>query len=134
MSIQEFYSMMSVLWDWLALTELTSLHNNAKYLARREGKHLIQFLIALRDDFEGLWGNILHRHPHPFINAVVSELLAKKTSLNTQARKGPSLASSPSVLVVLSKPFLSIQTKPPAKVSFDECNFKAGRTLEGLMP
>lgn len=83
-SIQEFYSTMPDLWDQLALTKPASLQSNAKYLARREEQHLVQFLMAFHDDFERLRGNILHRHPHPFIDVVVSELLTEETHLKTQ--------------------------------------------------
>lgn len=85
MSIQEFYSTMSNLWDQLALTEPVSLQSHVDYIARREQQRLVQFLMALRDDFEGLRGNILHRTPHPPVDAVVSELLAEETRLKTQA-------------------------------------------------
>lgn len=100
-----------------------SLQSNVKYLARREGQCLVQFLMALRDDFERLRGNILHRHSHPSVDIVVSELLVEQTRLKTQVGNDPFVISSLSVLVVPSKPFLNNRTKPLAQVSFDECNF-----------
>lgn len=84
-----------------------SLQSNVKYLACREGQCLVQFLMALRDDFERLRGNILHRHSHPFVDIVVSELLVEETRLKTQVGNDPFVISSLSVLVVPSKPFLN---------------------------
>jgi hypothetical protein len=37
----------------------------------------MQFLTALRSDFEGLKGLILHRSPLPSVDSLVSELLAE---------------------------------------------------------
>lgn len=65
MSTQEFYSTMFDLWDQLELTEPASLQSNVEYLTRRERQRLVEFLMALRNDFEGLRGNILHRCRHP---------------------------------------------------------------------
>lgn len=56
MTIQEFYSAMSNLWDQLALTEPAELQVFKPYTDRREQQRLVQFLMALRDDFEGLQG------------------------------------------------------------------------------
>ncbi|XP_075473383.1 uncharacterized protein LOC142504394 [Primulina tabacum] len=77
MSIQEFYSAMSSLWDQLALTESAELRAFSPYIVRREEQRLVQFLMALRNDFEGLRGTILHRNPLPSVDSVVSELLAE---------------------------------------------------------
>ncbi|KAK0601903.1 hypothetical protein LWI29_028637 [Acer saccharum] len=54
MSIQEFYSAMTDLWDQLALTESAELRAFTSYITRRDEQRLVQFLMALRDDFEGL--------------------------------------------------------------------------------
>ncbi|XP_055960608.1 uncharacterized protein LOC130015098 [Mercurialis annua] len=54
MSIQEFYDAMTDLWDQLALTESAELRGFGPYIARREEQRLVQFLMALRDEFEGL--------------------------------------------------------------------------------
>jgi len=78
MSIQEFYSAMTDLWDQLALTESAELKACGAYIERREQQRLVQFLTALRSDFEGLRGSILHRSPLPSVDSVVSELLAEE--------------------------------------------------------
>ena len=85
MGVQEFYLAMSDLWDQLALTESAELLAFAPYIARRESQRLVQFLMALRDDFEGLRGSILHRTPLPSVDAVVSELLAEEIRLKCQS-------------------------------------------------
>ncbi|KAI3769398.1 hypothetical protein L6452_00500 [Arctium lappa] len=123
MSIQEFYSTMTDLWDQLALTEPAELRAFGPYIARREEQRLVQFLMALRSDFEGLRSNILHRTPLPSVDSVVSELLADETRLKTQAGKGILPTPSPSVLVVPHKPFTSNQNKSRPRVGFDECSF-----------
>jgi hypothetical protein len=75
MSIHEFYSFMTDLWDQLALTKSAELKACGAYIERKEQQRLLQFLTALRNDFKGLRGSILHRSPLPFIDSVVSELL-----------------------------------------------------------
>ncbi|XP_062110328.1 uncharacterized protein LOC133822116 [Humulus lupulus] len=123
MSIQEFYSVMTDLWDQLALTESAELRAFAPYIARREEQRLVQFLMALRDDFEGLRGSILHRSPLPSVDSVVSELLADEIRLKSQAGKGILPAPSPSVLVVPPRHFTHHENKPHTKVGVDECSF-----------
>lgn len=49
--------------DQLALTESAELKAFRPYISRREEQRLVQFLMALRSDFEGLRGTILHRTP-----------------------------------------------------------------------
>jgi hypothetical protein len=75
MSIHEFYSVMIDLWYQLALTKSAELKACGAYIERKEQQRLLQFLTALRNDFKGLRGSILHRSPLPFIDFVVSELL-----------------------------------------------------------
>jgi hypothetical protein len=48
---------------------------------------LIQFLIALYSDFEGFRGSILHHSPLPFVDSVVSELLAEEIHLQSYYKK-----------------------------------------------
>ncbi|RHN70386.1 hypothetical protein MtrunA17_Chr3g0134961 [Medicago truncatula] len=78
MTIQEFYSAMTNLWDQLALMESDQLKVVKAYINQREEQRLVWFLMALRDDFEGLRGGILHRTPLPNVESVVSELLAEE--------------------------------------------------------
>ncbi|PWA89615.1 hypothetical protein CTI12_AA109930 [Artemisia annua] len=82
-SIQEFNSSMSALYDQLALTEPATLSSFDPYIKRRESQRLVQFLMALRHDFEGLRGSILHRNPLPSVDSVVSELLVEEIRLKS---------------------------------------------------
>jgi ERCC4-type nuclease len=60
MTIHEFYSAMTNLWDQRALMESVELKIVKVYIDQREEKwRLVQLLIALRNDFEGLCGSVL---------------------------------------------------------------------------
>ena len=76
MSVQKFYSTITDFWDQLVLTESDELKACGAYTSYREEQLLVHFLMALRSDFEGLRGSILHRSPLPPFDSVVSELLA----------------------------------------------------------
>ncbi|XP_022866162.1 uncharacterized protein LOC111385969 [Olea europaea var. sylvestris] len=123
MNIQEFYSAMTDLWDQLALTESTELKACAAYITHREQQRLVQFLTALRSDFEGLRGSILHRSLLLSVDSVVSELLAEEIRLKSYAENGIISASKLSVLAVSSKPSSNNQNKPYTRVAFDKCSF-----------
>ncbi|KAL5720535.1 hypothetical protein ACHQM5_013200 [Ranunculus cassubicifolius] len=56
--------------------------------------------MALRDDFEGLRGSILHRIPLPSVDSVVSELLAEEVRFKSQSMKVHHSVPSSSVLAV----------------------------------
>jgi hypothetical protein len=88
MSIQEFYFAMTDLWDQLALTESAELKVCGAYIERREQQRLVQFLTALRSDFERLRGSILHRSLLPSVDSVTSELLAEEIHLQSYSEKG----------------------------------------------
>ena len=79
---------MTDLWDQLALTESTKLQAFAPYIASREEERLVQFLMAIYDDFEGLRGSILHHSPLLSVDSIVHELLAKEICPKTQSGKG----------------------------------------------
>ena len=83
----------------------------------------MQFLTALRSNFEGLRGSILHRSPLPSIDSVVSKLLADEIRLQSYSEKKILSALNPSVLAVPSKPFFNHQNKPDTRVGFDEYSF-----------
>jgi hypothetical protein len=123
MSIHEFYSTMTDLWDQLALTESTELKACGAYIEHKEQQQLIQFLTALCSDFEGFKGSILHCSPLPSVDSVVSELLAEKICLQSYSEKEILSSSNPSVLVVPSKSFSNHPNKLYTKVGFDECSF-----------
>jgi hypothetical protein len=123
MSIQEFYSAMTDLWDQLALTESIKLKACGAYIMRREQQRLVQFLTALRSDFEGLRGSILHRSPLPSVDSIVGELLVEEIRIQSYSEKGILSTLNPSVLAIPSKQFSNHQHKPYIRVGFDECSF-----------
>jgi hypothetical protein len=93
---------------------------------------LVQFLTALRSDFKGLKGSILHRSPLLSVDSVVSELLVEEIRLQSYSEKGILSASNRSILTVPSKPFSNHQNKFYTKIGFDECSLcKQKRSLEG---
>ena len=122
LSVQEFYGSMSDLWDQLALTESAELKAFKPYTDRREEQRLVQFLMALRSDFEGLRGSILHRTPLPTVDSVVHELIAEETRIKSNTDKGPKTAT-PAVFAAVpqQRPQSSNQNRP--KVAFDECTY-----------
>lgn len=93
-SIHDFYVNMTALWDQLALTEpqFKSLDDEKKFTTYRLETRLVQFLMALRSDFEHVMGLLLHRSPLPTVDAALSELLAEEQtqcSLNTKTHAEP---------------------------------------------
>ena len=84
---------------------------------------MVQFLIAIHNDFKGFEGLILHHSPLPSVHSVVSELLAEEIHIRSYSENEILSTSNSSVLVVPSKPFSNHQNKPYTKVAFDECSF-----------
>ncbi|GMY14910.1 Zinc finger, CCHC-type [Fagus crenata] len=79
---------MSVLWDQLALMEPKWTVDAELYYQYREETRLVQFLMALQDDFESIRSSILHRIPRPSVDATLSELLAEETRKGILIHKG----------------------------------------------
>ena len=88
--------------------------------------------MALRSDFEGLRGSILHRSPLPLADSIVSELLAKETCHNSHSEKGILFASNPFVLVVPSKLPPNRKNKTYTLVAFDKCSFASKKAIGRL--
>ncbi|KAK0600424.1 hypothetical protein LWI29_014836 [Acer saccharum] len=85
--------------------------------------------MALRDDFKGLRGSILHRSPLPSVDSIVSKLLDKEIHLKSEAGKGILLAPNPFVLAVPYRPPSNFENRPYSKVGIDECSFYTGTPL-----
>lgn len=83
---------------------------NAVYCTYREEQRLVQFFMALRDEFEGLHGTILHRIPLPSVDSVVNELLAEE--IRFKSKKGLLPLPALSVFAVPPKHHTSTQKKP----------------------
>lgn len=84
MTIKEYYNAMYVVWNLLALTESAELQGFKAYSDRREEQRLVQFLLGLRDEFEGIRRLTLDLNPRPTLPAVVNELLAKESRLKSR--------------------------------------------------
>ena len=80
-SIQEFYNEMTSYLYQLALMEPAVLQTIDEYVQYREKQRLVQFLMALRDQFEPLCATILHRSPLPLVDGVVHEFIVEETRL-----------------------------------------------------
>ncbi|KAG6475885.1 hypothetical protein ZIOFF_065115 [Zingiber officinale] len=107
----------------LALTESSELRAFPAYVTRREEQRLVQFLMALRDDFEGLRGTILYRSPLPSVDSVVHELLAEEIRLKSQVDKKTIASSTPSVFATPQRSMPHNQSRSTLKVSIDECAY-----------
>ncbi|PWA52684.1 hypothetical protein CTI12_AA256050 [Artemisia annua] len=121
-SIQDFYSSMSALWDQLALSELPALSSFDPYIKRRESQGLVQFLMALHHDFEGLRGSILHCDPLPSVDSVVSELLVEEICLKSLDDRKIVTQQGSSVFVASQRSLNGIQ-KGHWKSAIDECAY-----------
>ncbi|GKF45154.1 hypothetical protein Tco_0131706, partial [Tanacetum coccineum] len=109
---------MSPLWDQLALTKPPELSSFDPYVKRRDSQRLVQFLMALRNDFEGLRGSILHRNPLPSVDSVVSELLAEEVRLKSHDDikiVGPSVFASTYRTMISN----GNENRPHSKVAID---------------
>ncbi|XP_047342810.1 uncharacterized protein LOC124946290 [Impatiens glandulifera] len=121
--IQDFYSAMSDLWDQLALTESEELRVLTPYITHREQQRLVQFLAALRSNFETLRGSILHRNPLPSVDLVVHELIAEEIRIKTRLDKEHNPTSTSFVLATPHNPSSNHPNRLNSRVAMDECAF-----------
>ena len=98
------------------------LENDIRAL-HQKNMSILLILTALRNDFKGLRGSILHRFPLPSIDSIVSELLNGEIQLQSYSKKRILSTSNPFVLAVPSKPFSNHHNKPYTRVGFDQCSF-----------
>ena len=63
----------------MALIEPEWMHTHKEYQALRDRTKLVQFLLALADDFESARTSILHQKPLPSVHDILPELLAEQT-------------------------------------------------------
>lgn len=89
----------------MALNKPTELQALKVYTNFIEQQRLVQFFMALQDDFEGLRWMILHLHPLPNVDVVVNELLAEEIQLksNSSSDKGIFFASPPFFVALFTK-------------------------------
>nr|GEU40489.1 hypothetical protein [Tanacetum cinerariifolium] len=60
-----------------SLTKYDYAKTVCDHLPRRDSQHLVQFLVALRHDFEGLRGSVLHRDPLPSVDFKAVNIASK---------------------------------------------------------
>ncbi|CAL5429371.1 unnamed protein product [Camellia sinensis] len=116
---------MTTYWDQLALMEPSDLQLLDSYIKYREKQHLVQFLMALRDQFEPLRGAILHRSPLPSVDGAVRELIAEETRFKVAhgTPASQSVFATPPLLPTPSSHLFQVTGKPKPRVSMDECSF-----------
>ncbi|KAK2966733.1 hypothetical protein RJ640_000831 [Escallonia rubra] len=126
-SVQEFYNVMNGIWDQLDLMDPLELRKLAISQKVREEQKLVQFLMALRTEFEPLRGSMLHRSPLPSVDKVLSELVAEETRLKSSLLHS---MQTQAVLVATQRPqflpFVPSRATPPSgnfRVALDECSF-----------
>ena len=107
--------------DQLTFTKFAKLQAFGPYITPMEEQRLVQFFMALYDEFEGFCGSILHRIPLPSIDSIDSELLAEEIQLKSQARKN--IIPTTSILAMPSRPPAGDQSKSNLMVVIDECSF-----------
>lgn len=88
-SIYDFFIKITALWDQLSLMEPTfkTTGDAHTFEVYRQQTHLVQFLMAIRPDFEHVCGQLLHRSPLPCIDTALSELLAEEQTQFSLTRK-----------------------------------------------
>ncbi|CAI8599151.1 unnamed protein product [Vicia faba] len=114
---------MNNLWDQLALMKSTKLKLVKAYTGQREKHHLVQFMVALRDDFEGLRGGILHCNPLPTVDSVFNELLTEEIRIKSHSNLIPDkgvLSTPPSVFAA---PFHKGKPQGRVELRIGECAF-----------
>nr|XP_017251186.1 PREDICTED: uncharacterized protein LOC108221814 [Daucus carota subsp. sativus] len=81
--VADFLSQIQSLWDQLTLSEPKWLHTEdaTLYHTYRDQQRLIQFLMALTQDFEPVRAALLHRVPLPSLESSVAELISEETRL-----------------------------------------------------
>jgi len=75
-SVSYFHLQMSVIWDQLALMEPKWTVDAGLYEQYREETRLVQFLMALRDDLEGVSSSMFYHTPLPTVDSTLAELIA----------------------------------------------------------
>ncbi|WOG96566.1 hypothetical protein DCAR_0415902 [Daucus carota subsp. sativus] len=81
--VADFLSQIQSLWDQLTLSEPKWLYTEdaTLYHTYRDQQRLIQFLMALTQDFEPVRAALLHRVPLPSLESSVAELISEETRL-----------------------------------------------------
>ena len=80
---------MNNLWDQLAISEpeWRCLEDAELFIKYKDNMRLVQFLMALRDDYEPMRANLLHCHPLPTFRSTLAKLISEETHLHSMNSK-----------------------------------------------
>ncbi|KAG9447646.1 hypothetical protein H6P81_013774 [Aristolochia fimbriata] len=92
-SISDFYAQMSFLCDQLANMDPKFEYEVDIVIFQKyiEEAHLVQFFMALRDEYDSIRPSMLHKTPLPSVESALSELLAEETRRLTRGPFSSSL-------------------------------------------
>ncbi|ERN12950.1 hypothetical protein AMTR_s00050p00226130 [Amborella trichopoda] len=82
-SVSDFNSEMTIIWDQLALMEPQWTNDAEIYYKYHDESHIVQFLMALQDDFKSIRASILYQTPLPTVDATLAELMAEEARKET---------------------------------------------------
>jgi hypothetical protein len=76
---------MTHLWNQLALCKLEwrDKDDASDYITFHDSLRLVEFLTAIRDEFENARASLLHRSPLSSVESALSKLILEKTRLST---------------------------------------------------
>ena len=81
-TIQEFHTQMREFWRELQQLEGTGPDSNASR-AFQDCHQLFMFLMALRSEYQPIYGQIIHKNPIPSLGSAVSDLIAEEIRLHS---------------------------------------------------
>jgi hypothetical protein len=55
------------------------MNDASDYITFRDSLHSVEFLIAIRDEFENIRASLLHHSPLPSLKSAISELVLEET-------------------------------------------------------
>ncbi|KAG9454283.1 hypothetical protein H6P81_007187 [Aristolochia fimbriata] len=119
---------MSLLWDQLAVMDPTFACDKDILLFQFyiDEVKLVQFFMALRDDFEAVRSSMFYRNPLPSVETALSELLSEETRRQTGGLLGSSITETEIVLAAAPRRSSS-SSAPKSEQSRDmscvQCNY-----------
>ncbi|KAG9446583.1 hypothetical protein H6P81_012711 [Aristolochia fimbriata] len=98
--ISDFFAQMSLLWDQSAVMypKFACDKDILLFQSYIDEVKLVQFLMALRDNFEAVRSSMFYRTPLPSVETALSELLSEETRRQTGGILGSSITETETVL------------------------------------
>ncbi|KAG9441380.1 hypothetical protein H6P81_017234 [Aristolochia fimbriata] len=127
-SISDFYAQMSLLWDQLAVMDPQFEYEVDTIIFQKyiEEAYLVQFFMALRDEYDLIRSSMLHKTPLPSVESILLALLAEETRRLTRGPLSPSLGGIDTIFATSSqKSSTSSEDKPGATRDMNKvkCNY-----------